>query len=55
VRFAGRTDIGDDGLDDAVRAVTEPAYIRELGGKYLATLDALAAVPWFFARGPDTG
>jgi len=45
VRFAGRTDIGDDELDDAVRAVTEPAYIRELGGKYLATFDALAAVP----------
>jgi enoyl-CoA hydratase/carnithine racemase len=45
VRFAGRTDIGDDELGDAVRAVTEPAYIRELGGKYLATFDALAAVP----------
>ena len=45
VRFAGRPDIGDDELDDAVRAVTEPAYIRELGGKYLATFDALAAVP----------
>jgi enoyl-CoA hydratase len=45
VRFAGRTDIGDDELDDAVRSVTEPAYIRELGGKYLATFDALAAVP----------
>jgi len=45
VRFAGRTDISDDELDDAVRAVTEPAYIRELGGKYLATFDALAAVP----------
>ena len=45
VRFAGRTDIGDTELDDAVRAMTEPAYIRELGGKYLATFDALAAVP----------
>jgi enoyl-CoA hydratase len=45
VRFAGRTDLGDAELDDAVRAVTEPAYIRELGGKYLATFDALAAVP----------
>ena len=45
VRFAGRTDIGDAELDDAVRTVTEPAYIRELGGKYLATFDALAAVP----------
>jgi hypothetical protein len=45
VRFAGSTDIGDAELDDAVRSVTEPAYIRELGGKYLATFDALAAVP----------
>jgi enoyl-CoA hydratase/carnithine racemase len=45
VRFAGRTDIGDAELDDAVRSVTEPGYIRELGGKYLATFDALAAVP----------
>jgi enoyl-CoA hydratase len=45
MRFAGRTDIGDAELDEAVRAVTDPAYIRELGGKYLATFDALAAVP----------
>jgi enoyl-CoA hydratase/carnithine racemase len=45
VRFAGRTDVGEAELDDAVRAATEPAYIRELGGKYLATFDALAAVP----------
>ena len=45
VRFAGRTGIGDAELDDAVRTVIEPAYIRELGGKYLTTFDALAAVP----------
>jgi enoyl-CoA hydratase/carnithine racemase len=45
VRFAGRTDVGDAELGDAVRAMTEPAYIRELGGKYLAAFDALAAVP----------
>ena len=44
-RFEGRADISDDELDAAVRDIMDPAYIRELGRKYLTTFDALANLP----------
>ncbi|SNQ50255.1 putative enoyl-CoA hydratase [Frankia canadensis] len=44
-RFQNRTDVSDAELDAAVREITDPDYVRELGEKYLVTFDAIAALP----------
>lgn len=44
-QFQGRTDIDEAELDEAVAEITDPAYVRQLGEKYLVTFDALAALP----------
>lgn len=44
-RFRGRTDISDADLDEAVGHITDPAYIRQLGEKYLATFEGFANLP----------
>ena len=45
IHFEGRSEIPDAELDDAVRRITDPAYVRALGEKYQRTFAAIGALP----------
>jgi enoyl-CoA hydratase len=44
-RFAGRTDIDPSEIDAVVAETTDPDYVAQLGVKYHAVFEAVAAIP----------